>query len=58
MQQRSNKLFERVINKGIATAKFKDKKSAIEMMMRAGVPQNIIERVLSDPQKLRSTDWK
>ncbi len=57
MQNRDNYLFDQIVNKGIATSKFKDKVSAKEMMKRAGIPDSIIERVLFEPQKIRSTDW-
>lgn len=57
MQNRDNNLFDQIINKGIATSKFKGKVTAKEMMKSAGIPDQIIDRVLFEPQKVRKTDW-
>ena len=52
---RTNKVIEAAVNKGIAVAKFKDAQEAIKLMIRAGVPKEVIERVLNENH--RSTDW-
>lgn len=57
MQNRDNNLFDQIVNKGIATSKFEGKASANKMMKVAGIPNNIIERVLFEPLKLRRADW-
>ena len=57
MQNRSNSIFDHIVNKGIIISKFKGVVQASKMMKTAGVPDYIIERVLFEPQKLRSSDW-
>ncbi len=57
MQNRSNSIFDQIVNKGIVISRFKGMVPANKMMKIAGIPDHIIERVLFEPQKLRSTDW-
>ncbi|MEQ1599024.1 MAG: phage tail protein [Methylotenera sp.] len=57
MQNRSNSIFDHIVNKGIVISKLKGTVQANKMMKIAGIPDRIIERVLFEPQKLRSTDW-
>jgi hypothetical protein len=57
MQNRSNNIFDHIVNKGIVISKFIGMVPANKMMKIAGIPDHIIERVLFEPQKLRSTDW-
>jgi len=57
MIKRTNKVFEAVVNKGLAVAKLKDTPTAIKMMMKAGVPKEVIDRVLKDSAH-RATDWR
>lgn len=56
MIQRTNKVFETAVNKGIAVAKLKDTPTAIKLMMRAGVPEEVIARVLNHSAH-RASDW-
>ena len=57
MQERLNTLFDHAVNKGVIVYKFKGKQEATQIMVRAGLPMNIILRVLSKSQKIRSSDW-
>jgi hypothetical protein len=57
MQNRSNSIFDHIVNKGIVISKFIGIAPANKMMKVAGIPDRIIERVLFEPQKLRSSDW-
>jgi hypothetical protein len=57
MQDRSNYIFDKIVNKGIIISKFKGLVQANKMMKSAGLPDYIIERVLFKPESLRSSDW-
>lgn len=57
MQNRSNRIFDHIVNKGIIVSKLKGVEHASKMMKTAGIPNYIIERVLFEPQKVRSSDW-
>ena len=63
MQNRVNTKYDEIIRKGLFMAKFKGDLLARQMMMKAGVPNEIILRVMSEQGKIRSGDlismsWK
>lgn len=49
---------EAAVNKGLAAALLVDVPTGIKIMNAAGVPPDVRARVIFDPQKRRSTDWK
>lgn len=53
---RRNILCGLAVKKGIAISKYKGNISAILMMSKAGVPKDVIHRVLLKPHKVRSSD--
>lgn len=57
MQDRTNNLFDAIVNKGLVISKFRGTKQAKQMMMKAGLPIKVIDRILFAPQKHRSSDW-
>jgi hypothetical protein len=57
MQNRTNYIFDHIVNKGIIICKFRGIVQANKMMKTAGIPEHIIERILFEPQKIRSGDW-
>lgn len=57
MQERTNDLFEVIVNEGLVISKLKGIKEAEYMMKEAGIPHPVIERVLLSPARLRSSDW-
>lgn len=58
MKNRVNKLFERAINRGIMMSRNSNYMAAKKMMMKVGIPNKIITRVLLQPNNVRSTDTK
>ena len=56
MTMRKNKVLEQVIKIGIEMSRHKHNLSAVKMMTSAGVPYIIIDRVLYESHKVRSTD--
>ncbi|MBC7755405.1 MAG: phage tail protein [Bdellovibrio sp.] len=56
MEKRINTIFDRVVNKGLITNKFRGKMQATQMMVSAGLPIAVILRVLTKPQRTRSSD--
>jgi len=57
MQKRVNNIFDRIVNKGLIINKFKGGLLAKQMMQSAGLPSEVILRVLNKPQITRSSDW-
>jgi hypothetical protein len=57
MHKRTNDKFDQIVNKALALSKFKGKFDARKMLVNAGIPTEIIIRVLSNPQKIRKSDW-
>ena len=58
MKNRVNKLFERAINRGIMMSRNTNYMAAKKMIMKVGIPNKIITRVLLQPNNVRSTDTK
>lgn len=58
MHHRTNDKFDQIVNKALALSKFKGEFDARKMLENAGIPTEIIMRVLSYPRKIRMTDWK
>ncbi len=56
MTMRKNEELEKVVKKGVEMFRDKHNLSAIKMMIEAGVSYVIVDRVLYQPNKLRSTD--
>ena len=56
MTMRKNQELEKVVKKGVEMSKDKHNLSAVKMMIEAGVSYVIVDRVLYQPHKLRSTD--
>lgn len=56
MKVRSNKLYEIAIQRGVEMSRNKNTIAATGMLMKIGIPANIIMRVLFEPHKTRSTD--
>ena len=57
MQTRVNHIFNQIVNKGLIINKFRGSDQAMHMMIQAGLPRSIINRVLSTSQNMRSSDW-
>ena len=57
MQKRDNVLFDQIVNEGLITKKLRGFDQAINLMAKAGLPSTVITRVLSQPNKLRGSDW-
>ncbi len=57
MQKRVNYFFEIIVNKGLIVNKFRGGSQAKKMMQNAGLPSEVIIRVLTIPQITRSSDW-
>ena len=54
--RRDTKL-EAAVNKGLAAALLIDVPTGIKIMKNGGVPQDVITRVIFNPQQRRVTDW-
>lgn len=57
MQNRTNDKFDRIVNKGLMLNKFKGYMDAKKMMENAGLPSDIIHRVLGEQRVIRRSDW-
>jgi hypothetical protein len=57
MQIRDNAILEKKVNRGIISLKLKGREAAYKFMTKAGIPIPVIDRVLFEPHRLRSTDW-
>ncbi len=57
MQKRDNDLFNHIVNEGLIMKKLRGFDQAINLMAKAGLPNSVISRVLSQPNKLRDSDW-
>ncbi|MBC7698304.1 MAG: phage tail protein [Bacteroidia bacterium] len=58
MKNRVNKIFERAINRGVMMSRNTNYMAAKKMMMKVGIPNKIITRVLLQPNNVRSIDIK
>lgn len=58
MQARTNQLYSHVVNKSLIMYKFRGHEQAMHMMVKAGLPRNVINRVLDKSAKVRISDWK
>lgn len=57
MQKRVNDIFNQIVNKGLIISKFRGSNQAMRMMVQAGLPRTVVNRVLSTSQNMRSADW-
>ncbi len=57
MKKRENQVFDQVVNQGLVMSKFKSRDEAMHMMIKAGLPRNVINRVLLEKVNVRSSDW-
>ena len=57
MQKRVNDVFNQIVNKGLIISKFRGSDQAMRMMVQAGLPRSVVNRVLSTSQNMRSSDW-
>lgn len=55
---RSDVEIEAAVNRGLAAALLSDSSIGTEIMLKEGVPQHVVRRVLKSPQQRRLTDWK
>ncbi|MES2547504.1 MAG: phage tail protein [Pseudomonadota bacterium] len=58
MQARTNELYSHLVNKSIIMYKLSGHEQAMHMMVKAGLPRNVINRVLDKSAKVRTSDWK
>jgi len=56
MDKRKDDFFGTVIIRGIELSLRKDVETARTVMQRANLPEEVIERVIHEPSKIRSTD--
>lgn len=56
MIMRKNKVFEKLVRKGIEMSKGKHYRTAEKMLVKAGIPYIVVDRVLYEPHNVRSTD--
>ncbi|MES2546907.1 MAG: phage tail protein [Pseudomonadota bacterium] len=61
MKKRTNVLFAHVVNKGLIMSRFRGQDEAKRMMTKAGLPANVISRVLLQEKNIkkdvRRSDW-
>ncbi len=57
MQKRDNVLFDHIVNKALIMRKFRGDEQAKHMMIKAGLPRSVINRILLENQNVRKTDW-
>jgi hypothetical protein len=55
---RANTEIETVVNRALAAAFLTDIDSGVAIMRQGGVPPNVVDRVLQNPERRRSIDWK
>ena len=58
MKPRNNLLFSYIINKSLIVYKFKGHDKAKHLMVEAGLPNSVIERVLNQSPNVRTSDWR
>lgn len=58
MKTRTNELYSHVVNKSLIMVKFRGPEQAMHMMVKAGLPRNVINRVLDKTAEVRISDWK
>ena len=58
MKARTNDLYSHVVNKSLIMYKFRGPEQAMHMMVKAGLPRNVINRVLDKTAEVRISDWK
>lgn len=58
MKKRENELFDQVVNQGLVMSKLSGRDQAMHMMIKAGLPRNVINRVLLEKIHVRSSDWR
>ncbi len=58
MKARTNELYSHVVNKSLIMIKFRGPEQAMHMMVKAGLPRNVINRVLDKKAEVRISDWK
>lgn len=57
MKKRENQLFDKLVNQGLVMSKLSGREQAMHMMIKAGLPRNVINRVLLQNINVRSSDW-
>ncbi len=57
MKARTNVLFSHIVNKSLIMYKFRGYDKAMHMMVKAGLPRNVINRVLNKSASTRISDW-
>ena len=58
MNPRNNLLFSNIVNKSLIVYKFKGYDTAKHIMVEAGLPINLIDRVLKQSPNVRTSDWR
>ena len=58
MKARTNDLYSHVVNKSLIMVKFRGPEHAMHMMVKAGLPRNVINRILNKTAKVRISDCK
>jgi hypothetical protein len=56
MMERKNSLFDTVVKQGIEMSRNGQFINAAKLMATSGIPSNTIQRVLNNPDRIRSTD--
>jgi hypothetical protein len=56
MRERKNSLFDTVVKQGIEMSRNGQFLNAARLMAISGIPSNTIQRVLNNPDRIRSTD--
>ena len=51
-------MFDQVVNQGLVMSKLSGRDQAMHMMIKAGLPRNVINRVLLEKVNVRSSDWR
>ena len=58
MQTRRNTVLENIAKRAAGMSRRRAFKAASNMMIKAGVPSLVIERVLYEPHNIRESDYK
>lgn len=57
MQARTNVAFSHIVNKSLIVYKLQGYDQAMHMMVKAGLPRTVINRVLNKSARVRISDW-
>lgn len=55
---RINRNLDAAVNRGLAAAFLVNAQAGQKIMRNAGVPPEVVTRLLRSPQQCRATDWK